>query len=103
MANPLFKEGNEANYYYLAYFAPTNTTNSRLHINREINSITYHLSISLTHGLGSLQCCTPPPDAATPAHSHTPPRRNLSSRRGVKILKISKKIFEQKNLEKNQF
>ena len=33
----------------LCIFAPSNTNNSRLCINNEIQSITYHLSISLTH------------------------------------------------------
>ena len=37
----------------LRIFAPSNTTNSYMHINCEIDSITYHLSISLTHGRGS--------------------------------------------------
>ena len=33
----------------LHIFAPSNTNNGRLCINNEIQSITYHLSISLTH------------------------------------------------------
>ena len=33
--------------------APANTNNGRLCINSEIHSITYHLSISLTHGRSS--------------------------------------------------
>ena len=33
----------------LRIFASASTNNGRLHINSEIQSITYHLSISLTH------------------------------------------------------
>ena len=33
----------------LRIFAPANTNNGRLYINSEIQSITYHLSVSLTH------------------------------------------------------
>ena len=33
-------------------FASASTSNGRLHINSEIQSITYHLSISLTHDQG---------------------------------------------------
>ena len=39
----------------LRIFAPANTNNGRLCINSEIHSITYHLSISLTHGRSSLR------------------------------------------------
>ena len=36
----------------LRMFASASTNNGRLHINSEIQSITYHLSISLTHDRG---------------------------------------------------
>ena len=39
----------------LRMFASASTNNGRLHINSEIQSITYHLSISLTHDRGRLR------------------------------------------------